>query len=394
MNRIKILGLIMLLFLSFSSFSQTGLNTAELEEDKDAKLIIAGGDDIESDSFIEGRDMHYIFIIDNTMSMVGIGCCDLYDGVNSPGVPHSPHNIWSSVKNKITGTIRKLDDKNNSMISVYTFSGELEIRNFNNQLINPINEVIFNEVNKGKIIETINHIEAIGTETCIYNSFKMLIDKITADNNTLLRKYNTRIILYTDSEEDCKNYQVNCQNAFRKWCEIKTHQDFAEIIKLDQSSAASTLIQCIEDSDCIEVRTEPVTQTTRYIENEGFIDFSSSDLTETIMNLLDIDLAEYPDVKTPISIRLNVGNDCFSLTKENGTALQEVNILEHTLVLSGFNNCTLESEEVVEGTIIYNNSDKTIYEDEEIKIVLRYPEVRFKFLNKHQAGIKIDFRTK
>jgi len=374
MNRIKILGLIMLLFLSFSSFSQTGLNNAE----------------IESDSFMEGRDMHYIFIIDNTLSMVGIGCCA---NANKEAV-HQVHNIWSEVKTKITGTINKLEDKNNSKISVYTFSGELKIRNFNKQLTNPINEVIFNEVNKGKIIETINNIEAVGTETCIYNSFKMLIDKITADNNELLRKYNTRIILYTDSEEDCKNYELNCQNAFKKWCEIKTHQDFAEIIKLDQSVAASTLIQCIENSDCIEVRTEPVTQTTIYIENKGFIDFSSSDLTETILNRSNIDLAEYPGIKTSSSIRFNVGNDCFSLTKENGTALQEVNILEHTLVLSGFNNCTLESGEVVEGTIIYNNSDKTIYEDEKIKLVLLNPEVRFRFLNKHQAGIKIDFRTK
>jgi len=375
MNKIKVLGLIILLLLSFNTFPQPGLNTTE----------------IESDSFIEGRDMHYIFIIDNTMSMVGVGCCN----EAKRGGVHQVHNIWSDVKTKITGTINKLEDKNNSKISVYTFSGELKIRDFtSNKLENPINEVIFNKINKVSIIEAINNIEAVGTETCIYNSFKMLIDKITADNNELLRKYNTRIILYTDSEEDCNNYQVNCQNAFRRWCEIKTHQDFAEIIKLDQSAAASTLIQCIEDSACIEVRTEPVTQTTIYIENKGLIEFSSSDSTETILNRSNIDLSEFPSVQTSSLIRFNLGNKCFSLTDENGTTLQEVDILEHTLALSGFNNCTLESGELVEGTIIYNNSDKTIYEDKKIKLVLLNPEVRVKFINKHQAGIKIDFRTK
>ena len=67
MNKIKILGLIMLLFLSFNSFSQGG----------------------------EAGSTHWIFIIDNTASMKGIDCCDQWSGGT-----HQDHNIWSEVKLK------------------------------------------------------------------------------------------------------------------------------------------------------------------------------------------------------------------------------------------------------------------------------------------------------
>lgn len=374
MNKIKVLGLIMLLFLSFKSFSQG----------------------------VEAGSTHWIFIIDNTASMKGIDCCD-----NWSGGTHQDHNIWSEVKTKITGTISNLDVHQDNVISIYTFSGELGIRNFdNNTNALPIEEINFNASNQKQIIETINGIGATGKTTCIYNSFKMLIDKFVLDDGSpskLLKQYDTKIYLYTDSEEaccedkngnpipNCAQWRISCNQAFEKWCQIKQNQDFAQIIKLENSDA-SRLIDCLqESSNCVEVIEEPSTQTTIYIENKKSIKFSSEDLTENVQNRNSINLDHYPEAKAALSssnysIRFKAEEDCFSFTGQN-----EVDILEHTLSLA--NDCNLVSFQKVKGSFTYNEGDKVIYEDKDIKLVLKNPVVEFTFTNKAEPKITHDYRT-
>tara|TARA_B100000795_G_scaffold166946_1_gene125634 strand:+ start:741 stop:1790 length:1050 start_codon:yes stop_codon:yes gene_type:complete len=348
MSNVKFLGLV-LIFLSFNSFGQA----------------------------LESRNMHYIFVIDNTTSMLGKTCVNC-------------SNIWEDLKEKITSTISQLDENQNSVISIYTFSGELEARHFFSDIGRPkISECVINQVNKEKINETINAIKATGQETCIYNSFKMLIDKITADDERMLRKYNSRIFLYTDSEEQCRGFKLNCQDAFNKWCSIQSNQDFASIIKLDVNNAASSLLNCISDANCIEVVYEAPTQAIIYIENNPFVRFSSLDLTKVMSFRKSINLDNYPYVQSVSSIRFEV-DKCFSLVDESGDYLQEVDVLEHSLSLSGINECKLKSGEIVQGKIIY---DRIIYEDQKIKLILLHPEVEFTFVNESIATIKHDYRT-
>jgi|TARA_B110000211_G_scaffold105324_1_gene122508 hypothetical protein len=346
-NNIKPLGLIMLMFLSFSSFSQSS-------ESK----------------------MHYIFVIDNTGSLLGLG-------------GGGAKNIWEPVKTKITETILSLDEKEESVISVYTFASDLKIRNIGGLMGGmAIKEMPVNSSTKIDISKTIKSLKATGKETCIYKSFKTLIDDLSANDNKKLEKYNTRIFLFTDSEEDCVSGPIiNCENAFDKWCEIKSDQDFASIIKLEESNAASSLLSCISDNSCIEVIKEPITQITKVIENDPSIEFNSSQLKK-ILNFnksLNIDAA----IQTSSSIKFQLDNNCLIFRDNFNNILTEVNVLNQTIVLSGINDCSLQQGEIIEGHIIY---DKIIFENKEIKLILKYPKVKFAYINDAIPGIKHDYR--
>lgn len=350
MNKFKCIGAILLAFLSFNVFAQS-----------------------------EIKKTHYIFIIDNTTSMEGITC---------GGCP----NIWSPVKEEINRTISQLDENQESVITIYTFSDTLQQRHFNSIKSEPeINQSLINRVNKDKINKTISALSAIGQQTCIYNSFGMLIDKITADHNRLLKMYNTRIFLYTDSDEACRDFKSNCKDAFSKWCDLKSNQDFASIIQLKIGDSESGLLSCISDPSCIEVVVGTPEQSTIYIENDPFINFSSSDTTKLMSFTKSINLANYQNFETNSSIRFEVDKKCFSLIDQVGTTLSEVDILEHTLYLSGINNCELQSGDIVTGKVIY---DQIIYEDKKLKLILLHPEVEFKFVNEAKAGVKHIYRTK
>ena len=259
-----------------------------------------------------------------------------------------------------------------------------------------------NSINRAKkIIKTINGIGATGKTTCIYNSFKMLIDKFVLDDGTpsdLLKQYDTKIYLYTDSEEacckdndpNCAEWKVSCDQAFDKWCQIKQNQDFAQIIKLENSDA-TRLIDCLEEGqNCVEVIEEPSTQTTIYIENKKSIMFSSENLIENVQNRNSINLDHYPEAKealsiTNYSIRFTAEEECFSFTGQN-----DIDILEHTLSLA--NDCDLVSLQKVKGTFTYNEGKRVIYEDKDIKLVLKNPVVGFTFTNKAEPKITHDYR--
>ena len=337
----------MLLFLSFNSFSQTG----------EAK-------------------MHYIFVIDNTGSMEGRG-----NG--------NPKNIWIPVKTKITETILSLDEKEGSVISVYTFASALKIRNIEGKTGgNPIIEMPITEHNKSIIANTINSISATGQETCIYKAFKTLIDNLSANNNSKLEKYNTRVFLFTDSEEQCESdISITCDNAFDEWCSIKSDQDFASIIKLEESLAASTLLSCISDKTCIEVIQEPVTQITKVIANDASVEFNSNSLKQIFS--FNKSLVFDSSIKTTSSIKFQSDNSCLLLEDDSENELQEVDMLHHTIVLGGIDNCNLSEGEIVKGYIIY---DKIIFEDKMIKLILKYPKVTFSYINDKKPGIEHDYR--
>ena len=339
-NNIKPLGLIMLMFLSFSSFSQSS-------ESK----------------------MHYIFVIDNTGSLLGLG-------------GGGAKNIWEPVKTKITETILSLDEKEESVISVYTFASDLKIRNIGGLMGGmAIKEMPVNSSTKIDISKTIKSINATGLETCIYKSFKDLISILSANNNSQLKKFNTRIFLFTDSEEDCKTYsEINCNNAFDEWCQIKSDQDFASIIKLEQSEAASTLLSCISYQNCIEVVNEPITQITKVIANDAYIEFNSSTTSQTFnyTKSLNINTNEV-NYNTNSSIEIQIdNNDCLYFEDSSRKELKNINVLSQTLVLGGINACELTQGEIIEGYIIY---DKVLFSNKKIKLILKYPQVKFSYTN-------------
>jgi len=334
------------MFLSFNSFSQ-----------------------------ISEAKMHYIFVIDNTGSMEGRGS-------------GSPKNIWDAVKNKITETILSLDEEEESVISIYTFASSLEVRNING-LVNgsPITEMLINKSNKNIISQTISSISATGKQTCIYKAFSTLIDDLSTNNNEKLEKYNTRIFLFTDSEEQCNDESISCSNAFDKWCNIKSDQDFASIIKLEESNAASSLLSCISDNSCIEVIKEPITQITKVIENDAVVKFNSSQLKQ-IFNFrrsLDID----PAISTMSTVKFQYNDSCLKFIDDSNTHLIEVDVLNHTIILEVTDNCNFAEGQVVEGYILYN---KIIFENKFIKLILKYPNVRFSYTNDHIPGVEHDYR--
>ena len=141
---------------------------------------------------------------------------------------------------------------------------------------------------------------------------------------------------------------------------------------------------------CVEVIEEPSTQTTIYIENKKFIKFSSEDLSENVQNRNSINLDHYPEAKKAlsdkkISISFKSEEACFSFTGQN-----EVDILEHTLSLDY--RCDLVSGQKVKGSFTYNEGNKVIYSDENIKLVLKNPVVGFTFTNTVKPKITHDYR--
>ena len=347
---IRTIVLMLLMLLNFNSFSQ-----------------------------ISESKMHYIFVIDNTGSMC----------VKGGG---GAQNIWEPVKTKIIETILSLDDNEESVISVYTFASDLKIRNIDGKKGGmAIKEMPINVSTKIDISETIRSINCTGQETCIYKSFKDLISILSANSNSQLKKFNTRIFLFTDSEEDCRTYsEINCNNAFDEWCQIKSDQDFASIIKLEQSDAASTLLSCISDKNCIEVVNEPITQITKVIANDAYIEFNSSNISQTFnyTKSLNININEV-NYNTNSSIEIQIdNNNCLFFEDSSRNELKNINVLNQTLVLGGINACELTQGETIEGYIIY---DKVLFFNEKIKLILKYPQVKFLYTNDAFPNVEHDY---
>ena len=82
---------------------------------------------------------------------------------------------------------------------------------------------------------------------------------------------------------------------------------------------------------------------------------------------------------TNSSIKLQIdNNDCLYFEDSSREELKNINVLSQTLVLGGINACELTQGEIIEGYIIY---DKVLFSNKKIKLILKYPQVKFSYTN-------------
>lgn len=180
---------------------------------------------------------HYVFILDKTGSMDG-GKALKSTKINTP-------DIWQPTINSLCQTIDNLNNGNN-LISVYLFAEELEFLKLNGQEVKQLK--ITDDI-KLKITNQLRSEEPKGLKTYIYNSFKEVMNDLTANNNAVINEYIHSIHLFTDGDD---NSDSNCEevNPFSSFCELKLNNDYAEIISLNKDGLDAELLACIPP-DCI-----------------------------------------------------------------------------------------------------------------------------------------------
>lgn len=179
---------------------------------------------------------HYVLILDKTGSM---------DGGAALGSNLKTPNIWQPTINNLCETIDNLNNGNN-IISVYLFAKELEVLKVDGQ---EIKQLKISDDLKFKITNQLRKEKPTGLKTHIYNSFKGVMNDLTANNNAVINEYIHSIHLFTDGDD---NSGSTCEevNPFSSFCALKLNNDYAEIISLNQDGLNDKILACIP-SNCI-----------------------------------------------------------------------------------------------------------------------------------------------
>ena len=163
---------------------------------------------------------HYVFLIDNTYSMVG-KCKSCPTNIN----------IWPDVKKSLIDFIEDID--NDAYISIYTFAVDTT---------KIFDRIPASKANISSIIARIKTLKANGMETCISYAYKAVFEEILQTQG-----YNNSIYLYTDGNEDCQSQSVSCQDAIESWNDNKGNLDNALCISIMEDHLVDPAFR-----DCLE----------------------------------------------------------------------------------------------------------------------------------------------
>ena len=309
---------------------------------------------------------HYVFILDKTGSM---------DGGASLGANLNTPDIWQPTITNLCKTIDNLNNGNN-IISIYLFAKELEILNVNG---NAVKQLKITDDIKSAIIDQLRKEKPNGLKTHIYNSFKEVMNDLTANNNAVINEYIHSIHLFTDGDDNSGN---TCQTVdpFSVFCELKMDNDYAEIISLNREGLNDKILDCLP-TDCIETSTEGATppqisypirpdrEATFVNETPVIQKWSNKIKNERLRNRrVSIKIVDGPFLEGQDNV------DCF-FVDSRGKKITEFKSLDHTLKLYvDKSKLKRNNNGIYKGTFTY---DKVIYENESEKIIVETPTIYF-----------------
>lgn len=318
----------------------------------------------------DDRDWHhYVFILDKTGSMKGAN--------------RSP-DIWQPTVNNLCQTINNLNNDNN-IISVYLFAQELEILEIGDQ---KMKQVKLSDDLKISITNQLRTENADGSRTHIYESFKGVMNDLTANNKAVINEYIHSIHLFTDGKDNSGRL---CEEVdpFSIFCELKQDNDYAEIISLNRSGLDSNILECIP-TDCIKTSNvgakppqisypiKPDRKATFVNEKPVIQRWSEKIKNERLRNRrVSIKIIDGPYLEGQDKV------DCYFIDSR-GNKITEFRSLDHTLKLHVDKSKLKRNKNgIYKGAFTY---EKVIYENETQKIVVETPTIYF--------DLKIPFVTR